>query len=101
MTTDKPKRIQRKRTKGWRLPAGAICVTRGTKWGNPFRIGDLGRTRDDVIEVFEHIVEHMDAAKREEWLAPLRGHDLACFCGLDQRCHADVLLAWANKDGER
>jgi hypothetical protein len=31
-----------------------------------------------------------------KWLAPLRGHDLACWCPLDQPCHADVLLEIAN-----
>jgi hypothetical protein len=30
-----PARIQRKRTKGWRAPAGAVYVGRGSKWGNP------------------------------------------------------------------
>lgn len=34
-----PKRIQRKRTKGWRMPEGAIYVGRGTIWGNPFIVG--------------------------------------------------------------
>ena len=29
-------------------------------------------------------------------LAGLRGHDLACWCDLDQPCHADVLLEYAN-----
>jgi hypothetical protein len=29
-------------------------------------------------------------------LAPLRGHDLVCWCPLDQPCHADVLLELAN-----
>ncbi len=33
MTT--PKRIQRKRTRGWRMPKGARYVGRGTVWGNP------------------------------------------------------------------
>jgi hypothetical protein len=28
--------------------------------------------------------------------APLRGRDLACWCPLDQPCHADVLLELAN-----
>ena len=32
------KRIQRKRTKGWRMPPGAVYVGRGSKWGNPFRV---------------------------------------------------------------
>jgi hypothetical protein len=27
----------------------------------------------------------------------LRGHDLACWCPLDQPCHADVLLELANR----
>lgn len=36
------------------------------------------------------------------WLGPLRGKDLACWCPLDEPCHADVLLALANApvDGE-
>ena len=33
-----PRRIQRKRTKGWRMPAGAIYVGRPTIFGNPFRV---------------------------------------------------------------
>src|SRR5579884_823766 len=32
----KPVRIQRKRSKGWKMPAGAVYVGRGTRWGNPF-----------------------------------------------------------------
>jgi hypothetical protein len=30
-----PRRIQRRRTKGWRAPAGAVYVGRGSRWGNP------------------------------------------------------------------
>jgi protein gp37 len=41
---------------------------------------------------------------RETWLRiaahqELRGKDLACWCPLDQPCHADVLLELANRDG--
>lgn len=32
-----PKRIQLRRTKGWRKPEGAVVVARPSKWGNPFR----------------------------------------------------------------
>jgi hypothetical protein len=32
-----PERIQLRRTKGWRLPDGAVVVARPTRWGNPFR----------------------------------------------------------------
>lgn len=40
-----PSRIQRKRTKGWRLPEGAVIVTRPTVFGNPF-------TGPDAVEAF-------------------------------------------------
>jgi hypothetical protein len=32
----KPKRIQRSRAKGWKMPAKAIYVGRPTVWGNPY-----------------------------------------------------------------
>ncbi len=34
----------------------------------------------------------------EHYLAELRGRDLACWCPLDQPCHADVLLELANAE---
>ncbi len=33
-----PKRIQRSRAKGWRMPEGAIYVGRPSRWGNPFAL---------------------------------------------------------------
>lgn len=33
--TRTPARIQRRRTKGWRAPLGAVYVGRGSRWGNP------------------------------------------------------------------
>jgi hypothetical protein len=33
------KRIQRQRTKGWRMPEGAVYVGRPSRWGNPFVVG--------------------------------------------------------------
>ncbi|MFD7615702.1 DUF4326 domain-containing protein [Streptomyces sp. NPDC059802] len=38
--TTTPERIQRKRIKGWTAPAGAKYVGRGTRWGNPYRLGE-------------------------------------------------------------
>ena len=35
-------------------------------------------------------------ANRDSGGARLRDHDLACWCPLDQPCHADVLLEIAN-----
>lgn len=38
-----PKRIQLRRTKGWRKPEGAVVVSRPSKWGNPFGYRDRSR----------------------------------------------------------
>ena len=35
-----PIRIQRKRTKGWRMPPNTVYVGRPSKWGNPFNSGN-------------------------------------------------------------
>ena len=34
-----PRRVQRKRTKGWRMPEGATYVGRPTRWGNLWAVG--------------------------------------------------------------
>ena len=98
-----PKRIQRKRIKGWRMPDGAVYVGRPTKWGNPFQVGKgipflPGRKVADNRHAASLFAAH---ALQEEALiaaarAELRGKDLACWCPLDRPCHADILLAIAN-----
>ncbi|MFI0768592.1 DUF4326 domain-containing protein [Streptomyces sp. NPDC021218] len=35
-----PTRIQRRRTKGWRAPGDALYVGRGSRWGNPYHLGE-------------------------------------------------------------
>ncbi|QFG13496.1 hypothetical protein PP501_gp64 [Gordonia phage Powerball] len=102
-----PTRIQRKRTKGWRMPEGAIYVGRGSTWGNPWRIGARLITEADMLNGTVHVREFLITPEiavafyREafaldlpEIVAELR--DLACWCPLDQPCHADVLLELAN-----
>lgn len=107
----KPRRIQRKRTKGWRMPLGAVYVGRPTVWGNPFSgssaveryrsamSGCCSGVDGDVIERWFR--DHGWKGRRpvaHEVASWLRGHDLACWCALDQPCHADVLLELANQD---
>lgn len=86
------KRIQRKRTKGWRLPANAVYVGRPTQWGNPYSVTLAGRTA--AVERYRSLLAEHPGAKA--WTMSLRGKDLACWCPLDQPCHADVLLELAN-----
>ena len=86
-----PKRIQRRRTKGWRKPEGAVNVTRPGPYGNPF----TGPDPAQAVASFR--VYAVDRAAREpKWLEPLRRRDLMCFCPLDAPCHADVLIELAN-----
>ena len=100
-----PKRIQRKRTRGWKMPEGAVYVGRPTVWGNRWKPGIfsavLGRTiqcNAEAVEVFSEVMARGEDSS--SWRAfareKLRGKDLACWCPLDQPCHADVLLEIAN-----
>ncbi|TAL43871.1 MAG: DUF4326 domain-containing protein [Salinibacterium sp.] len=41
-----PKRIQRKRTKGWRMPENTVYVGRPTMWGNPYKADGNAAERD-------------------------------------------------------
>ena len=103
-----PKRIQRKRTKGWKMPSGAVYVGRPTKWGNPFEITDPllppGLTKREkrqcVVDEYQRYILGNKALL--ESLAELKGKDLVCWCplydknGLRILCHADILLSLAN-----
>lgn len=83
------KRIQRKRTKGWKMPANTVYVGRPTKWGNPISVKDHGRER--AIYLYRELITGRMLAGMLD-LEELRGNDLACWCKLDETCHADVLI---------
>jgi hypothetical protein len=117
MTTT-PRRIQRRRTKGWTLTGaadpirGGVIVSRPSRYGNPCKVG--------LMQEMGYEDPHAAAAAnfrawlngdRSDWptdagderrarilggLPSLRGKDLACTCRLDQACHADYLLDRAN-----
>lgn len=88
MTGKIPQRIQRQRTKGWKMPENTVSVTRPGKWGNPFTVANSGNVHP-VLRFACEAAPLLD-------LAPLRGKNLACWCALGQPCHADVLLELAN-----
>lgn len=103
--TQRPQRIQLRRTAGWRMPANTIKVARPTCWGNPFRIGMVGvPDAAAAVALFTRMIERSDLAyndllfvfRPEQLQVHLGGRNLACFCRLDQPCHADVLLRLAN-----
>lgn len=107
-----PVRVQRKRTKGWRMPANTVNVTRPGRWGNPWKEGSTGwtilpggwinrephepLTVEQAVESFRNDIEYQ-LSQDSEFLSDLRGKDLACWCKPGDPCHADVLLELANR----
>jgi len=87
-------RLQRSRRKGARLPDGVVVVTRPTKWGNPHPL-ELGRSEAVCRYRTDLLAGRLDITV-EQVREELRGRDLACYCPLDEPCHADVLLEIAN-----
>lgn len=118
-----PKRIQRRRTAGWKMPKGAISVDRSTLWGNPFttetalKLGFAFTEAGARRAVVEEHREWLEGKGEQDtymfrtrtfdrrWMLAnlylLTGRDLACFCplpepGQDDVCHAATLLELAN-----
>lgn len=90
-----PIRIQRKRTKGWRMPEGTVYVGRPSCWGNPHVISP-GITREEAVNRYRRDVT-MRCGTVGRIKDALSGKNLACWCRLDQPCHADVLIEIANR----
>ena len=101
----------------WRKPGGCkpvdvVVVARPSRLGNPYKVGIHGdaascvdRYRkamsglvDNITQPAPPIMDVMLAVDRARAALPyLRGKRLACYCGLDQPCHADVLIELANQ----
>lgn len=70
------------------VPEGATYIGRGSNWGNPFIIGPDGDRRDVIMKFTIYAYKRL--RKEPDWLEPLRGRDLVCFCApLD--CHGHVI----------
>lgn len=90
----RPHRVQLRRIKGWRMPPNTISVGQGP-WRELFRAHEfLARSSVGAIEYFAETCAVSPALQADA--DSLRGKNLACWCPLDQPCHADVLLELAN-----
>lgn len=118
--SEEPRRIQRKRTKGWLMPNNAVYVGRPSIFGNPFPVGTYGHQK--ATEYYRRWVTGKMSSEEESGLsrcdsgAPygvslfqtrvellrdlptLRGRPLACWCPRGRTCHADVLIELANAE---
>jgi hypothetical protein len=94
----KPVRIQRKRTRDWRMPPNTVYVGRGSMWGNYVAAG-LGLKGECAVAAFRNWIETCASwAWKGRAKIELRGKNLACWCPLNEPCHADVLLELANAE---
>ena len=112
-----PKRVQ---IQSWRKPGGkkpetTVVVARPSIWGNPFKVGDDGvpdratavQRYRDILLPYTHHGPAVGESKMHDYMLTmaninevwrdLRGKNLACYCPLDEPCHADVLLEIANQ----
>lgn len=63
-------------------------VANPSKFGNPYSVKEYGRS--EAIRLFTEWIKDKDVSE-------LKGKNLACYCDLDQACHADILLKLANE----
>lgn len=111
MTGTSPQRIRLRRTKGWRLPEGAVVAARPSKWGNPISVAQVKDQYPSLSkrQIATLTVRHFERIARRgsfsspnwrfrggrrgpiTWTYPsiddiraeLGGRDLACWCPLE------------------
>lgn len=74
------------------MPPNTVYVGRPSHWGNQFS----WQVRGKAQAVEEYRVS-LTASEKKEIRQKLKGKNLACWCALDEPCHADLLLEIANK----
>lgn len=95
MTTTTEPRVWNRRDPA--APLDAVYIGRGSKWGNPHKVGHCTRcarhhSRNEAITLFVlSVTPALEAAARRE----LRGRHLVCFCA-PLSCHGEFWLAVAN-----
>lgn len=111
----RPVRIQRRRSKGWKMPPNTVYVGRSNaahgrsygRFGNPCRVGMWkGYTAAEAVRDYRRwiacdpVVRSFDNAFGKpptmDEIKALRGFNLCCWCKIGEPCHADVLLELAN-----
>ncbi len=108
-----PTRVQRRRTKGSKLPANTLCCTRPGFWSNPlvgkdaakwfrlwlveypeawaYELADMARSCGDDVRLRKFAAPYEKGQRYLDNLERLREYDhLGCWCGLDVDCHVET-----------
>lgn len=91
----KPIEVQRSRKPGYRHPPKTKYVGRGTPYSSPFKVSETLSVKKSLRLYRHYILALIDADPN--FLEPLRGWNLSCFCKLGNPCHRQILLELANK----
>jgi len=65
-----------------------VYIGRGSKWGNPFKIGKDGN-RKEVIDKYEEYIRKRPELLKD--LNELKNKKLGCYC-FPLPCHGEVLI---------
>ena len=71
-----------------------VYIGRGSKWGNPYKIGIDG-DRAKVIKLYKGYIVKKSIIHTD--LEELRGKTLVCYCK-PKACHGDVLIELLGED---
>ena len=98
------------------MPEGAIYVGRPSRYGNIFKIGLVAcgcrsagecrhnsfrvETAAEAVEAYRGWVSCWSDKARARAIAALRGHDLACWCGLSAPAMSTTVSNWGTSDGQ-
>ncbi|MEO7151170.1 MAG: DUF4326 domain-containing protein [Burkholderiaceae bacterium] len=97
-----PRRVRRRRSKDWRLPADATQVARATRWRNPGTVQDCGSAEFAMARRVQWLCSERAAPQGrpsptdDETRRVLRGRSLACGYAFDGPCRAGRRLAIAS-----
>jgi hypothetical protein len=73
----------------------AIYVGRPSKWGNPYKL-TKEEDRNQVLIGYETWLQ-FKLDEDPHFLDELIDKNLVCFCPLNKKCHADILLNYVKK----
>jgi hypothetical protein len=73
-----------------------VYIGRGSKWGNPYKLGKDG-TRDEVIIKYEEYIRGKTELLLD--LPRLESQVLGCYCK-PKACHGDILVKLLRERGE-
>jgi hypothetical protein len=98
MTAERPRRVQLRRAKGWRMPANTAQVDRSTLFANPFSVKEDGHDRAVAMhrarahrEIHRQVSKQLLQRRKAvlETLPALRGKNLACWSPLPEHGEPD------------